>query len=116
MMIRKCDKPDVFKAIEEDFLYIECFNKEGVFAHYAIDLRMPKCAVLHMEVERFTTGIFKEMLCDWDVVKETLRGNGVRKVAVTQLGGLKDHSKWARFICHFGFDTIVEQITSTQEI
>lgn len=114
-MIRKCDKPDVFKHLCDDHYFIEGYDN-SVYANLAIDFRMPECAVLHLEVSDFSHTTLKKLVLDWQDVKKVLIKNSVKSVAVTKNGLIENHKKFAKFIKFFGFNEMIQHITSIQEI
>lgn len=114
-MIERCDKPDVFNNCDA-FYYIKGFDNNGVYAYMAIDFRLKKSAILHLEVIRFSHEILKQLIGDWEGIKQILKENEVKTIAATRLGTTEEHKTWLKFIRWFGFNDIKQQVTAIQEI
>jgi hypothetical protein len=114
-MIEKCEKPECFKKTE-DFYYIRGFDENGTYAYFALDLRFPGAAVLHLEAIRFSHGILKKMKIDWEGVKRILNVNGVKILTATRIGTIDEYKEWIKFIRHFGFNDVKQQVTAVQSI
>ena len=115
-MIEKCEKPDVFNQFEYEMYYIRGFDGDGVYAWLAIDLRMAGLAIIHLEVVRFSHRVLKNLISDWQGIKDILRGSQVEQVVTTRVGTPSDHSTWIKFIKWFGFKDITQQVTSVQNL
>ena len=114
-MIRKCGKPDVFKDLGE-FYWIEAYDKDGAYAYVAIDFRVEKTAIIHLEVLKFSHRILKSLVADWEGIKHICKQNDVKTVAAARTGTIEEHRTWVKFIRWFGFIDVKQIVNAIQEI
>ena len=112
-MIKPCKKPDVYEGLTADLLYLELTDDKGVYAYMAFDFNVTDIAVLHIEMNRFSHKVLRQMLKDWEDIKDLLKRYYIRQMVVTVV---EADEKWAKFVSIFGFKDIKKQYTAIQEL
>jgi hypothetical protein len=94
------EKPECFKHVTREAIYIEAYNDKGPYAYVMLEFDYT-VAGFHLEVIRWSHRILKEMKHDWIEVLDMCRDRGANKLMAQNTA--MDDQRWPRFIKHFGF-------------
>ena len=99
-MIRKTQTPpEVFAHQSPDHVHFELSDDKGVYGYAALR-RRGVYADVHIELERWSHNVLKQVKADADLVKRMCRDMGVEMlIAQKNLGD----TRWPKFIKHLGF-------------
>ena len=87
-------------AEHECDIWIEGKNESGPYAYMGLQF-FEFDVSLHLEVVRLSATTLKDLIADWAVVKEYLKGRGVKNVIATNWDDAS--GTWTRFIGYFDF-------------
>ena len=83
---------------------------------YAAISPTPPNAIIHLEVVRWSHNILKKLIVDWDILKKTMKNNGIETVAITKMGNLKDNEAYVKFLAWMGLPEPYEILIANYEI